>query len=147
MPPPQRPPIGIQLARTQKAVSRAFGAAIEAAGGSLPTWHVLLSVVGRRPATQRELAGAVDIREATLTHHLNAMEADGLVVRRRDPENRRVQRVELTDAGQALFARLREAAGAFDARLRAGMSVADQDALTGLLERLRENVAAPVAQS
>jgi MarR family transcriptional regulator, transcriptional regulator for hemolysin len=140
MPPPTRPPLGLQLARTQKAVSRAFADALEAAGGSLPTWLVLVSVVAGKPANQRELAGAVDVREATLTHHLNAMEAEGLIVRRRDAQNRRVQRVELTDAGHARFLALREAAAAFDRRLRAGISTADQSALARVLDRLRANV-------
>jgi len=140
MPRPARPPIGLQLAHAQKAVSRAFADAIVGAGGSLPTWLVLLSLKTRKPANQRELADAVNIREATLTHHLNAMEADGLILRERDPENRRIQRVVLTDAGEAKFLTLRNAAGAFDARVCAGISATELDALGGLLERLRANV-------
>jgi MarR family transcriptional regulator for hemolysin len=34
---PSQPPIGLLLARTAKAVSRAFDDALTAAGGSLPT--------------------------------------------------------------------------------------------------------------
>jgi MarR family transcriptional regulator for hemolysin len=141
MPPAAQPPVGLQLARTQKAVSRAFAAAIAAAGGSLPTWLVLLALKTRKPATQRELADAVDIREATLTHHLNAMETDGLITRERDPGNRRVQRVELTPAGEARFRQLRNAARDFDLQLRHGLTEADGARLTRLLDRLRENVA------
>jgi MarR family transcriptional regulator for hemolysin len=142
MPRPARPPIGLQLARTQKAVSRAFADAIAAAGGSLPTWLVLLSLKTRKPANQRELADAVDIREATLTHHLNAMEADGLITRERDPENRRIQRVVLTEAGEARFLQLRDAAATFNQRLCTGISGGELDVLGGLLERLRDNVGA-----
>src|SRR5882757_4210737 len=91
-------PIGLTLARTAKAVSRAFDAALVEAGGSLPVWLVLLSLRSGRPGTQRELAEAVGIQGATLTHHLSAMERDDLVVRHRDPANRRVQQVELTSA-------------------------------------------------
>ena len=76
---------------------------------------------------QRELATAVGIREATLTHHLNAMEADGLLTRRRDPGNRRVHVVELTEAGEDAFARLRDAAVGFDRRLRRGISAEELD--------------------
>ena len=54
-------------------------------------WLVLLNLKTRRLANQRELAEAVGIREATLTHHLNAMEAGGLITRRRDTANRRIQ--------------------------------------------------------
>src|ERR1700722_14214730 len=111
--PPARSPVGLHLARVARDVSRAFDAALAAAGGSLPVWLVLVSLKSRKLANQRELADAVGIQEATLTHHLNAMETAGLVTRRRDPANRRVHLVELTPAGDALFLRLREAATAF----------------------------------
>ncbi len=141
MPPPERTPIGLRLSRTARAVSRAFDDALAGAGGSLPVWLVLISLKSRPVRNQRELAEAVGIREATLTHHLNAMDGQGLITRRRDPANRRVQLVELTGAGEAAFHRMRGAAGAFDQQLRAGLSDADLDVLAGLLGRLEGNVA------
>jgi MarR family transcriptional regulator, transcriptional regulator for hemolysin len=141
MPKPERPPIGLQLARAAKSVSRAFDDALAQAGGSLPVWLVLISLKSRPLGKQRELADAVGIREATLTHHLNAMDAQGLVTRRRDPANRRVHLVELTEAGEALFLRLRDAAIAFDQRLRHGLTDRDVTDLEGLLLRLERNVA------
>ena len=140
MPKPERPPIGLQLARAAKSVSRAFDDALAEAGGSLPVWLVLISLKSRPLGNQRELADAVGIREATLTHHLNAMDTQGLVTRRRDPANRRVHLVELTDAGEALFLRLRDAAVAFDQRLRRGLTDRDTADLEGLLLRLERNV-------
>jgi MarR family transcriptional regulator for hemolysin len=68
------------------------------------------------------------------------MESAGLVTRRRDPANRRLHLVELTPAGDALFLRLRDAAMAFDRRLRAGLSDDDVAQLETLLTRLRDNV-------
>ncbi len=140
MPRPLRPPIGLQLARTAKTVSRAFDDALAEAGGSVPVWLVLISLKSQRLRNQRELAAAVGIREATLTHHLNSMDEQGLITRRRDPANRRVHLVELTDAGEAAFHRLRGAATDFDQRLRAGLSDEDTQLLTGLLGRLEANV-------
>jgi MarR family transcriptional regulator for hemolysin len=83
----------------------------------------------------------VGIREATLTHHLNAMESDGLLTRRRDPDNRRVHLVELTAAGEDAFMRLREAALAFDRRLRHGISAAELAGFEAILDRLAGNAA------
>jgi MarR family transcriptional regulator for hemolysin len=137
---PPSVPIGLHLAQTAKAVSRAFDDALTAAGGSRPTWLVLLAVKTRRAVSQRELADAVGIQGATLTHHLAGMEAAGLVARRRDPDNRRVQFVELTDAGEEMFLRLREAAVGFDRRLRRGLRPADVDAFADVLTRLERNV-------
>ena len=137
----ERPPIGLHLAQVAKTASRAFDEALARAGGSLPSWLVLLSVKARESASQREIAAAAGIQGATLTHHLNALETAGLVTRRRDPANRRVHVVELTAAGDALFLRLRDAALAFDQKLRAGLSDREIGQLAELLSRLRDNIA------
>lgn len=134
-------PIGLQIARTAKALSRAFDDTLVEAGGSLPTWLVLVSLKSKRHGMQRHLAESIGIEGPTLTHHLNRMETDGLITRSRDPENRRTHRVELTDAGEALFHRLRQAVVAFDRRLRSGLKEDEIAVLRGMLEHLRGNVA------
>jgi MarR family transcriptional regulator for hemolysin len=139
---PTQSPIGLHLAGTARLVSRAFDQALAEAGGSLPVWLVLLNLKVRRPANQRELAEAVGVREATLTHHLNAMDADGLITRRRDSTNRRIHVVEMTDAGEETFLRLRKAAMAFDKRLRAGFTAEETAGLESVLDRLARNVGA-----
>ena len=141
MPRPSSPPIGLHLARTARSVSRAFDDALAEAGGSVPVWLVLISLKSQQMRNQRELAEAVGIREATLTHHLNAMDEQGLITRRRDPANRRVHQVELTEAGEAAFQRMRGAATAFDQRLRSGLSGDEVSQLEALLGRLAANVA------
>ena len=144
VPAPRTPPIGLHLSAAARVVTRAFDDALGEAGGSLPVWLVLLNLKMRRQvANQRELAAAVGIREATLTHHLNAMEADGLLTRRRDPDNRRVHLVELTETGEAAFARLRDAALAFDRRLRHGITATELAGFEDVLSRLAANVAPP----
>ena len=137
---PPDPPIGLHLARTARVVRRAFEAVLAEAGGSLPAWLVLLNLKTGRAGNQRELAGAVGIREATLTHHLNAMEAEGLLTRRRDENNRRIHVVELTEAGEGAFLRLRDTALAFDRRLRRGLSRDQIVELDKLLAHLAANV-------
>jgi MarR family transcriptional regulator for hemolysin len=137
-----RPPLGLQLSQANRAVSRAFDEALDQAGGSLPVWLVLLNLKIRRPGNQRELAEAVGVREATLTHHLNAMDTRGLITRRRDTVNRRIHVVELTEAGEAAFLRMHEAAVAFDRRLNEGLTDADRDHLARVLRHLAGNVGA-----
>jgi len=100
---------------------------------------VLLALTINKEANQRQLAEFVGIRGATLTHHLNAMESAGLVVRSRDPRNRRSHVVRRTPAGDEIFLTLRQAATAFDERLRRGLSAEDLDTLRTLLDRLSEN--------
>ena len=137
--PPASRPLGLHLARAARDITRAFDDALAEVGGSQPIWLVLISLKTRRLASQRELADAVGIREATLTHHLNAMDASGLITRRRDPENRRVHLVELTPAGDETFFRMRKAALAFNARLRAGFEEEELAEFERVLDRLRGN--------
>ncbi len=143
MPRPVQQPLGLHLTRVSRTVSRAFDDALAGAGGSLPVWLVLISLKSGQLASQRELAEAVGVQGATLTHHLNAMESAGLVTRRRDPANRRLHLVELTPDGDELFLRLRDAAMAFDQRLRAGFSDTEASQLETFLTRLRDNDSPP----
>jgi MarR family transcriptional regulator, transcriptional regulator for hemolysin len=138
--PPVFPPIGLRLARTARVVTQAFDRAMAAAGGSASTWQVLLLVRSRQWGAQSQMAEAMGITGATLTHHLNGLEDKGLVRRWREKDNRRVQHAELTPAGEALFERLREVAVGHDERLRSGLGDEETAQLAGLLEKLQAGV-------
>jgi MarR family transcriptional regulator for hemolysin len=140
MPDANHPPIGMTLNRAARIVGRAFDEVLTEAGGSLPVWLVLLNLQTDPTSTQRSLAAALGLREPTLSHHLAAMESDGLITRRRDDANRRVQVVALTDTGRAQFRRLRTAAIEFDQRLRHGIDDADLALVDETLARLSANV-------
>jgi MarR family transcriptional regulator, transcriptional regulator for hemolysin len=137
---PSHTPIGLQLAHSAKIVSRAFGDTLAEAGGSLPTWLILTSLMGDSRPAQHELARQLRIEGPTLTRHLDGLEEAGLVARRRDPDDRRTTRVELTDAGRAKHAEFRHVVVAFDRRLRAGFADDELETLRALLGRLEENV-------
>jgi MarR family transcriptional regulator for hemolysin len=144
MPPPTTVPIGLQLSRTARVVTQAFDRAMAEAGGSGATWQVLVLIRARQWGQQSEMAAAMGISGATLTHHLNTLERQGLVRRWRDDGNRRVQRVELTDEGIALFDRLRVIAMRHDERLRANLTDEETETLGELLGKLRDAVSEAV---
>src|SRR3954451_2712188 len=140
MPPPLIPPIGLRLARTARTVGQAFDRVLSEAGGSAPTFQVLLLVRSEQWGTQAQMAEAMGITGATLTHHLNALEKQGLVRRWREEGNRRVQRVALTKDGEALFERLRVVAQRHDERLHAALGEDGVAGLAELLDRLQANL-------
>jgi MarR family transcriptional regulator, transcriptional regulator for hemolysin len=140
--PPAQPPIGLQLSRTARVVTTAFERAMAQAGGSASAWQVLVLVRAGQSGTQAEMADAMGITGATLTHHLNALEDQGLVRRWREASNRRVQQVALTEAGEELFDRLREVAVRHDERLRSTLSEKEVEQLGRLLEKVRVGVGA-----
>ena len=134
--PPRQEPIGLYIQRVAKELSRSFDAALNDVGGNAPTWLILVSLKSGRPETQRQLADAVGIRGATLTHHLEGLERNGLVARERDPQNRRVQQVTLTDAGEEAFQRMLKAVVVFDEALRENFSDKELETLRTLLGKL-----------
>ncbi|RCV52003.1 MarR family winged helix-turn-helix transcriptional regulator [Marinitenerispora sediminis] len=68
---------------------------------------ILLSLDGDMPA--RELAAKAGVQMATLTGIVDRLVARGLVLRRDDPRDRRVRRVDLTDEGRARVVEFRDA--------------------------------------
>ena len=137
---PARTPVGLHLTQAARSVSRTFDDALAAAGGSLPVWLVLLNLKANPLGSQRQIAEAIGVSEATVTHHLNAMDTDGLITRRRDPANRRVHLLELTESGETAFMQLRSAAVEFDRRLRRGITDKEIEQLQNMLDRLAANV-------
>jgi MarR family transcriptional regulator, transcriptional regulator for hemolysin len=137
---PTGTPIGLQLANSSKAVSRAFNDRLAAAGGSVPVWLILSSLKSTERRTQLELAQAVGIEGPTLTRHLDGLEESGIVRRVRGGTDRRAVRVELTAKGERLFGTLRQAVIAFNRDLTAGLSETELERIRTTLARLEQNV-------
>jgi MarR family transcriptional regulator for hemolysin len=137
---PRGTPMGLQLARVSKNVGRAFNDALAEVGGSLPVWLILTTLRGKEHPSQQQLARTVGIEGPTLTRHLDQLEAAGLVRRVPHPEDRRAVRVEPTEAGLALHARMLDVVIAFNRRLTAGLTQDELARLRELLEALDANV-------
>ena len=125
---------------TAKAIRAYFEEALAEAGASLATWVVLSGIDRGRWDNQRGLARDLRIEGATLTRHLDRMEREGLIVRTRDPEDRRQVRAELTADGRTLHDTLKAIATKTGRRACDGLSADEQQMLRRLLEQIRTNV-------
>jgi MarR family transcriptional regulator, transcriptional regulator for hemolysin len=135
--PGQHASLGRLLALTAKATRELFDARLAEAGGSLPTWIVLSQAIDAPVSpSQRELAARMGIGGATLVRHLDRLEADGLVWRRRDDEDRRITRVEITPAGRARHQQLARVADAYDREVRSLMSDEEAELFRSVLGRV-----------
>jgi MarR family transcriptional regulator, transcriptional regulator for hemolysin len=137
---PTGTPIGLQLANTSKAVSRAFNDRLAEAGGSVPVWLILNALKSNERRTQLDLARAVGIESPTLTRHLDGLEENRIVRRVRGGGDRRAVRVELTAEGERLFETLRKAVIAFNRDLTAGLTETELERVRKTLARLEQNV-------
>ena len=99
------------------------------------------------PLSQQELGSALRINPSNLVGLLDALEADGLIVRPRDPADRRRHLVELTADGQRRLAEAKRAVAAAEQDLLAPLTEAERVQLHGVLERLASHTcAAPAAR-
>ncbi len=137
---PGHEPLGRDLVFTAKAVREAFEATMADAGGSLGTWIVLNAVSDIGFVSQAMLASHVHLEGATMTHHLDRLETQGLVRRMPDPNDRRVRRIELTPEGERLYRDLLDAAGQFERRMLAGVTEDDEVVLQRALALIRANL-------
>lgn len=125
---------------TAKTVGTAFNAALAAEGGSAPTWLILNALRHGQWTAQLDLARELGVESPTLTRHLDNLEQNGLVVRRKSEADRRAVRVELTGAGEQAYQRMLSAVIAFNRRLQAGIHRDELQQLDGLLDRLAKNI-------
>lgn len=136
--------LGRQLALTHKAVRAEFEARLSEVGGSLSTWIVLRSAeesAGGEGLSQRALAERMGVEGPTLVRHLDRLEKEGLIQRRRDPADRRVTRISVTPAGQTRLQVLALAADAMEDEIRTSLGVQAHDAVMQALDVLRVEMA------
>lgn len=141
--------LGRQLAMAHKAVHAEFDARLAEAGGSLTTWIVLRSAEESACGdglSQRALAERMGVEGPTLVRHLDRLEKAGLIERRRDLLDRRVTRIGVTAAGQALLKQLAVVARAMEAEIQAVIGPDDYDAVMGALEAVRAHMAFQAAE-
>lgn len=138
-------PLGKSIANTFKALREYMDERMAEHGGSMATWLVLHHAFEAPDLSQSHLAARVDIEAPTLVRHLDRLEADGLLQRRRDPSDRRVVRVRLTAAGREAETRLRAIAASVNGELRELLGT-DHDSFERQLEQIREHALASLAE-
>ena len=99
------------------------------------------------PLSQQELGSALRINPSNLVGLLDALEGDGLIVRPRDPADRRRHVVELTAEGRRRLAEAKRAVATAEQDLLAPLTEVERVQLKGVLERLASHTCSrPVAE-
>ncbi|MFF2147909.1 MarR family winged helix-turn-helix transcriptional regulator [Kitasatospora sp. NPDC058190] len=105
--------------------------------GVRPKDHaVLATLAAQGPSAQQALGEQLGIDRTSMVGLIDQLEAQGWVVRRRNPADRRAYRIELTEPGVRLAAELAALERQVDEDLLAGLAAADRGALGRLLDLL-----------
>jgi DNA-binding MarR family transcriptional regulator len=135
--------IGTALRETYRAFARALSQNLAPLELTLSMWFTLRSLWEADGLSQADLGRRIELNPAAVVAVLKALEAAGLVRRRRTRKDRRIYNVFLTDAGRKLRTRATALALQVDARALRGVSPEEIDQVLATLKRLRTNLANP----
>jgi DNA-binding MarR family transcriptional regulator len=125
------------LVKIGRAAERWFTEELKPTG--LTPKHVgVLFQVDACPTSQQALIDSIGVDPSKLVGILNDLEEEGLIVRRRDPDDRRRHIVELSKEGRSRLGAARRAKSAVEERLFVGLDAQQQKQLYGLLAQVAD---------
>ncbi|MBA3452994.1 MAG: MarR family transcriptional regulator [Deltaproteobacteria bacterium] len=96
--------------------------------------RLVIRIIGQMPnASARDVSDTLGMHPSTLTGILARLEAQKMIVRTKDSEDRRVARLQLTRGGEAID---RERKGTVEAAVRRAMGRADPPVLANAMTML-----------
>lgn len=103
---------------------------------ALGAFPALLELWEKEGLTQKQIIQKLDIEQATMANTLKRMERDGLIVRKRDASDGRIQRIYLTDRARELETPAKAEAHRVNAELFAGIDPAEHEAFVATMQKL-----------
>jgi MarR family transcriptional regulator for hemolysin len=141
MPPAPHTDFGFLVGRIARRLRSAVDGELRAIGLTEATWRPLVHL--RRlgdGVRQKELATALSIEGPSLVRLLDSLERRGLIERREDENDRRARGIYLTRPGRELAVRAAKVGNAIQARLLAGVPVADLETCERVLESIEREL-------
>jgi MarR family 2-MHQ and catechol resistance regulon transcriptional repressor len=133
----------VKLMRATRSVVARVEPMLAAEGLTLTQFGVLEALFHRGPLTHRDLGRKVLTSAGNMTDVVDKLESRGFVHRVRDAADRRLVRVELTEAGRSRIAALFPRHAVDITEAMSGLPEAELEALGELLRRLGTSAAHP----
>jgi DNA-binding MarR family transcriptional regulator len=108
------------LKRAELAVRGCVEVALSEVGLTPSQYFILLLVKTGEATSSAELARATGVLPQSMTELIGPLEKEAAIVRRPDPANQRILRIELTPAGDQLFERATQIARRLELELLQG---------------------------
>ena len=122
----------------EKRFRQAMEDTLEDHGLNYGEWRVLCNLHSShdRTRTPGELSAKLELSSGAMTNRIDRLEADGLVERKRDPDDRRGVRVELTEAGNSAWVESTNTQAIKEKLIAGALTKAEQHQLNTLLRKL-----------
>lgn len=138
----QRRSIGLRIGVLARMMRNRFDRDVSKIGVTRSQWQ-MIAVVSRRPGvTQRAIAEALEISEASAGRLIDRLCADGLLERRERADDRRARAVYLTPKAEPVLESLGELARKNEEGLFGDFSPEELDRVEEYLDRLYRNAMA-----
>lgn len=139
--------IGFLVSDVARLLRRRFDERARTIGVTRPQWRALTALSRAEGLNQGALAERLEVEPITLCRMIDRLEEAGLVERRRAPTDRRAWHIYLTDKSRPLLEQLRGLADDLSSQALDGLATDQQDRLTAMLERIRDNLQSPTMES
>jgi DNA-binding MarR family transcriptional regulator len=132
--------IGFLIGDSSRMLRRIFNERITPLGLTQAQWRALVHLSRNEGLNQVGLAELLEVQPITAARLIDKLVAAGLVERRPDPNDRRAQRLFLTEQAAPMLAQIWEIADEIYEVVLGGIDTRDRDVLAGLLGRMRANL-------
>jgi MarR family transcriptional regulator for hemolysin len=144
-------PVPREIAFTIKDVARMLGTYADQQGRILgisrAQWTVLVRLERTEGLKQSELADLLDLQPISLTRLLDKLDENGLIERRADPNDRRVNRLYLKPAARPLLDKLATLGESLMGTVLEGIDAAAMDRMLRELKLIKDNLRAAIQRN
>ena len=128
--------LGYLVNRAARSMAQQLADELRPEGVGIGQWAVLMFLWARDGMSQAELSRVVAIEPPTMVRNIDRMVRDGLVRRERDPDDRRITRIYLSDHGRSLRDELVPKAAGVNAAILGRLTPSEGRTLRRLLGKL-----------
>jgi MarR family 2-MHQ and catechol resistance regulon transcriptional repressor len=130
----------IALARCYATYSRSVANKVGEYGLTTPQFGIIEALYHLGPLSLGQLADKLLVTGGNVTYVMDRLEAQGLVLRERSPQDRRIIQAKLTADGRKLISEVFPGHAEFIEDLASHLEVDEQEALRSLLKKLGRSI-------
>ncbi len=121
-------------------IRQRFNREAEKLGFTHSQWRALVHLSENENCRQIDLAEILEVKPITLARHIDLLEESGLVRRKRDREDRRAHRLELTAKAQPVIKELWRIADGIEDQILNVLTEQENEFLVGFMKRIKNNI-------
>lgn len=129
-----------KISRFQRLYAKALNKRLDPHGVKTGYLDILSKLWEQDDITQKELHSRMEIEQATLSNSLKRMQRDGILERKRNPKDRRITHIVLTQHGHSLQKVVRAAIEDLFCAMSKGLTINDRRYFNRILKQMSDHL-------